>query len=512
MINNDTETTGLMCAINEAVFGNIPIGDYADGVSTGYDMIGHTIDYENEEELDVEFLSYKGTININGEDGISEVIDTVSVPEGYSIKDNEFLLQNSTTPVAEINPGDYVVSKNASKLARVMSVQGKDFGGTNYKLVTCSTKVDRHEVTFEGGYVIKVKTLTDMFPYYQIQNLEGFKLMPHHQPNGTNERQNEILSMLEEDSNYSNIFKALTDRTFIQFRSLVDSFGFGIEESCKSVYTKLCKKRTSALSIINVPSCADFKNSHDPSFIDSNGSVSAELISQGGDMTKSPSFLFSLPTELEGATYGAYYYPYLRIYSNYSVVNVPPAAYVSNNYITKYGNGCAWESVAGEKRGVLSGNGIIGTEASLVEDHRNWLEPMGINSIIYRDGIGCEIYANKTAKQKPESALSAINVREVCIYIEDEIEKVLEHYLFDNNTAQTRLEVKTLVDNFLQSVQDCGGIIGFHTIMDKSNNTDEMIDKRMGVIDVYIEPASAMDVLIQRVTILKSGQIESAGF
>jgi phage tail sheath protein FI len=247
-------------------------------------------------------------------------------------------------------------------------------------------------------------------------------------------------------------------------------------------------------------------------FTDESGSVSAELIAQGGDMTKNPSFLFSLPSELDGATYGAYYYPYLKIYTNYSVINVPPAAYVSNNYITKYGKGRAWESVAGEKRGVLRGNGIIGTEASLIEDHRNYLEPIGINSIIYRDGIGCEIYANRTAKQKPESALSSISVREVCIYIEDEIENILESYLFDNNTAQTRLEIKTLVDNFLQGVADCGGIIAFKTVMDTSNNTPEIIAKKMGVIDVFIEAAEPMDILIQRVTIVKSGQIESSGF
>lgn len=512
MINNDTEVTGVMCAVNEAVFGNIEYGTYADCAKTGYDMIGHTVQYDTESsssDTDFDFLAYKDTVNVSDKCERIEIIDDSTIS---TIKDNEFLLRDTESVDNSINVGDYVVSENGKMLARVVTIQSKtiNLGGSddeNCRIVTCSTKVDKSD-----NRVIKVVPLTDWFGYYQIYNLNGFMLKSYHQPNGTNARQNEILSMLEKDSEDSNLFKALTDRTFIKFRYLVDTFGYGIEESCKSVYTKLCKKRMSALAIINVPSCADFKNSPDPIFTSKNGSVSAELIAQGGDMTKNPSFLFTLPTELEGATYGAYYYPYLKVYSNYSVINVPPAAYVSNNYITKYGNGRAWESVAGEKRGVISGNGIIGTEASLIEDHRDWLEPMGINSIIYRDGIGCEIYANKTAKQKPESALSAINVREVCIFIEDEVEKILESYLFDNNTAQTRLEIKTLVDNFLQGVMDCGGIYDFRTVMDKSNNTDEMIDKRMGVIDIAIEPAEGMDVLIQRVTIVKSGQIESSGF
>jgi len=515
MINNDTDKNGLMCAVNEAVFGNIPFGTYADGSQTGYDMVGHTINYgDDAESIDIEFLAYK----MNKEDydinNYREVIPTVSGEElGIEVKDNEFLITKETEGVSV---GDYVVSNTEEgnrRLARVVTIQGRSAEGSDeveYKLVTCSSTVYR--TPDSDMAVIKVKALTDWFTHYQIFNLNGFTLTASHQPNGTNTRQHEILGVLEEGSKDSNLFKALTDRTFIRFRYLVDSFGFGIEESCKDTYTKLCNKRKSALAIINVPSCADFKNSPDPVFTDESGSVSAELIAQGGDMTKNPSFLFSLPSELDGATYGAYYYPYLKIYTNYSVINVPPAAYVSNNYITKYGKGRAWESVAGEKRGVLRGNGIIGTEASLIEDHRNYLEPIGINSIIYRDGIGCEIYANRTAKQKPESALSSISVREVCIYIEDEIENILESYLFDNNTAQTRLEIKTLVDNFLQGVADCGGIIAFKTVMDTSNNTPEIIAKKMGVIDVFIEAAEPMDILIQRVTIVKSGQIESSGF
>lgn len=521
MVNNDTDVNGVMCAVNEAVFGNIPYGEYADGVKTGYDMVGHTLAYEPDADTNasIEFLAYKDDVVINDHCSYVSVVTGQEVIDAIMPKDNEFILEDTSTMAGEINVGDYVVSNNTDgsrRLARVVTIQGRvvDEGATNegrYKLVTCSTKVYFNSEGSDES-VIKVEPLTNWFTHYQIFNLNGFTLTALHQPDGTNKRQNEILSVLEEDSDDSNLFKALTDRTFIRFRYLVDSFGYGIEESCKSVYTKLCNKRKSALAIINVPSCADFKNCPDPIFTDTNGSVSAELISQGGDMTKNPSFLFSLPTELEGATYGAYYYPYMRVYSNYSVLNVPPAAYVSNNYITKYGKGRAWESVAGEKRGVLKGNGIIGTEASLVEDHRNYLEPMGINSIIYRDGIGCEIYANRTAKQKPESALSSISVREVCIYIEDEIEKILESYLFDNNTAQTRLEIKTLVDNFLQGVADCGGIIAFKTVMDTSNNTPEIIAKKMGVIDVYIEPSEPMDILIQRVTIVKSGQIESSGF
>ena len=85
---------------------------------------------------------------------------------------------------------------------------------------------------------------------------------------------------------------------------------------------------------------------------------------------------------------GGYYYPYLKVYSNYTTINVPPAAYVSNNYVAKYGSGMPWTVVAGQNRGVVSGNNVVGVEASLIRDNRDWLEPFGINSIIYENGVG----------------------------------------------------------------------------------------------------------------------------
>ena len=192
--------------------------------------------------------------------------------------------------------------------------------------------------------------------------------------------------------------------------------------------------------------------------------------------------------------------------------SVPPAAYVSNLYISKYNSSNAWSIVAGQRRGVISGNQVIGVEATLVHDNRDWLEPVGINPIIWENGVGVEIYANKTAKQSPKSALSSIHVRECCIYIQDNVESILRKYVFEMNTAQTRLEIKTLVDNFLESVKSDGGIYEYKTVMDTSNNTQEVIDNNMGVIDIYIEPVRGLEILTQRLTVMKTGGIAAGAF
>ena len=48
--------------------------------------------------------------------------------------------------------------------------------------------------------------------------------------------------------------------------------------------------------------------------------------------------------------------------------------------------------------------------------------------------------------------------------------------------------------------------------MDTSNNTPDVIDANMGVIDIFIEPVRGMEILVQKLTILKTGAIESGSF
>ena len=442
--------------------------------------------------------------------------------KAYVAKDNEVILPLGSDVVV----GDYLLSQivtenndvKSSRNTRVVEVKNV-FGLDGKKagiLVVCSDKVCKNAHSTEDTVVIKVTPIDKIADRFQWVCLSGFQVSKDAIPDGTNERQNEILDMLRENPEFpsttSNLFKALIDRDYVQFRYLIDTFGLGLEEECKKVYTQLCKRRTSALAIVNCPSQLYFKKSIDPSFTNKSGGVEVEFISKGGDLSKNPSFLFSLPKLENGASYGAYYYPYLRITDLSAAKSVPPAAYVSNLYIQKYSRGFAWSIVAGQKRGVISGNQVVGVEATLVQDNRDWLEPMGINSIIWEAGVGVEVYANKTAKQTPVSALSSIHVREAAIYIQDGVESILKKYVFEFNTAQSRLEIKTLVDEFLETMKNNGGLYDYRTVMDTTNNTAEVIDHNMGVIDIYVEIVRGLEIIAQRLTILRTGAIAAGGF
>ena len=436
----------------------------------------------------------------------------------YIPRDNEVVLDR----YADVVVGDYLLSETTddskkSRLTRVVEVRNVyDYTKDKVGILVVCADVISHKRGVYDNIVTKVTPIDKICDRLQWVCLNGFQVRKAAMPDGTNKQQNMILDMLREVPEYtsttSNLFKALIDRDYVQFRYLVDTFGLGLESECKKVYTQLCQARKSAFAIINCPSQLDFKKSLDPCFTNKSGGVEVEYIAKGGDLSKNPSFLFSLPKIENGASWGAYYYPYLRITDLSAPKSVPPAAYVSNLYIQKYSRGFAWSIVAGQKRGVISGNQVVGVEATLVSDNRDWLEPVGINSIIWEPGVGVEIYANKTAKQTPVSALSSIHVREAAIYIQDNVESILRRYVFEFNTAQSRMEIKTLVDEFLTNMKNNGGLYDFRTVMDTSNNTAEVIDRNMGVIDIYVEIVRGLEIIAQRLTILRTGAIAAGGF
>jgi hypothetical protein len=48
--------------------------------------------------------------------------------------------------------------------------------------------------------------------------------------------------------------------------------------------------------------------------------------------------------------------------------------------------------------------------------------------------------------------------------------------------------------------------------MDTTNNTNEIIDQNFAIIDIGIEPVRGAQKFINRITVLKTGQIASGGF
>ena len=551
MINNDTLVTGLLCSEDVDMIESA-VADDNGIVNEAIDIIGHNFHNfaTSNSEKDIRYLSYafsqdrlEKLIEKDNEykSKVSTHVKASSFENTYINEkgdllnlyaDNELIISMKDFTDKKITIGDLLLSyvggedttletaDDFARLTRVVETKplytkgndGKYTKDAQHMRVVCSDVVKVFDDENDTQYVLKYTAIDNIFDRFHWTYLKGFRVNENSIPNGTNERQNKILEMISEHNEHSNLYKALIDRDYVQWRYLVDTFGFGIEDECKKVYALLCKGRQAGLAIVNAPSMKDFKRCVEPSFVDEYGAVQSEHVANGGHLNGSPVGMFSLPKEENGASWAAYFYPYLKISDLAAVKTVPPAAYVSNLYMAKYSTATPWAIVAGPKRGVISGNQVVGVEGTLIHNDREFLEPVGINPIVWENGVGVEIFANKTAKQTPISALSSIHAREACIYIQDNVEAILKAYNWEANTARNREEIKTLVDSFLSNMKQGDGLYDFKTVMDTTNNTSEIIDRNMGVIDIYVEIVRGLEILAQRLTVLKTGTIESGEF
>ena len=367
--------------------------------------------------------------------------------------------------------------------------------------------------------VIRYLPLDDVVLNYQLFYLDGFKMNDYHYPGGNDaEGQLEkILGVL--DPANTNLTSVLKDRDIIEFRYIVDTFSGGINPNTypKTYLTNLAMIRQKCLAIMNAPSIKEFMLSTDPRFTEEPDItnpipiLNTAYIASGGNLSLGPSYTFSLPDEANGSKFCGYFSPYLKLRENGKDIFVPPAACVSNNFVQKFINGTPYMIVAGSKRGVISDPELTGLEYNFLLEDRQYLEPMGINPIILKKGMGYLIYGNQMAYQKTSSAFNNIHVRDILITIEEAVEDLLGNYLYDFNDPATRLEIKTRVEIYLDTVRSNGGLYNFEVIMDDSNNTPDIIDQNVGIIDVHIEPARGLQKIIHRITVYKTGGIAASG-
>lgn len=425
------------------------------------------------------------------------------------------------TAAANLNVGDYVVNNdiNNPTLVRV-TTKVKQLDNLTGVAFYEYTVLDTPAVTITDGiyYVTKFTPIQSFADRYQFTKLSGFTLTSYHLPDGTEAQLNKIYGVLEN----TNLATVLEDKNVITFRYIVDTFNGGLQPhmGAKQILTRLAKNRQKCLALLNAPSIAQFIASTDPRFTElpdaANGNpkpvLNTAYIAQGGNLSLGPSYTFSLPDEDQGAKFSGVFSPNIIILENSKNLSIPPAADVSNNFIRKFLNGEPYGIVAGPRRGVVSNPKFVKMEYDYLLGDRENLEPFGINPIVTVKNVGPMIYANQTAYQRTLSAFNNIHVRDLLITIEEGIEEILASYLFEFNDTSTRLEIRQIVNTYLDTVRNNGGIGNYEVIMDDTNNTASLIDQNFGILDIGIEPLHGLQKFINRITILKTGTISSGGF
>ena len=345
----------------------------------------------------------------------------------------------------------------------------------------------------------------EMVPHY----LEGYTYK-NDRPNGTDmwsklQWQRQILSAL---SDYSGLRKGLLNKANIDYRYVIDTFESFPQSELKAELSLLCKQKENAFCIGNLPSIRTFVKCPYTSFTDDKNIFNSKYVVEGRNRKKPANEVFSLPAEVNGASFVGFYTP-LKFSDGYVDTIVPSAGLVSNLFIQKYMSRQPYYIVAGPNYGHISATGLVGPDYKFSREELYDLEPFGFNCMIYRPSFGTFINANQTAKQTPLSALSRINVRELIIYLQDEIEKVLQSYQWEINNPTTRNAILDKANQVCALIKANGGIQTYLNIMDESNNTPEIIDNEMAVLSTHIEPGFGCGKMVHELTLYRTGQMSS---
>ena len=397
------------------------------------------------------------------------------------------------------------------KLVRITNIKN-DTVDTTRKILYTDGPI---KITHITGSATEMYTTCYPAVYNYATYLKGIALKPFvlHQdsiPNGTETRQNTILNVI--DTNTS-IYKGLINKNKISWRYLVDSFGLGLVENSKQQYVDLCGEKLSCIGFVNMPSAKQFKKSTNPSFVNTDGSLSTTYIKEGANQDKNPDFLYSFGAG-DGRSTTGYFFPYVKVTVNGLTSFVPPAAYVATAYMRKFTTATAgvqaWTIVAGVNMGRVPD--ISGTEMDFTNDDLDNFAEMGCNPITFIRNVGYIINDENTAEVYPTSSLSYLHSREVLIELETELYDMLLRYQWKFNTPTIRSEIKYRADRICQRYVDSVGLYAYRNVIDGTNNTPYIIDLQGGVLDTYVEIVKGMGWIVNNITIEKTGTINSTGF
>lgn len=533
IVNSSTPLTGILLNVNHEALdqliwdetqGQWELGDGTSTTAADFvvDMIGHN--WISSAASGVlkrkQFLSYDVSINLDASTTLWNTVDIDLVGTTGKAFTLDVSADSGLITVGTMLKKD---TESGTIPAGVTYVTSKLFDGSTYVYETAEP-VDGYLSSV--GFVTVQKPIDDasIATAYKLIQLDGLRLTNNHLPGydtsgapNLEEGLEKIYSMLEDKG----IIRGLTNPDMIQYRYVVDTMAYGLQPELggKMYLSRLAKKRGKTTAIISAPSISQLSTSQDPYFcdtfipgVDPKPIFNTEWIAQGGNPDMPRSFRFSFPSEANGSRYAGIFGPFLKYIDNNRTFLVPPAADVSNTFIRKFMGGDPFAIVA-NKNGIISNSNVGGVEYNLDIYDRNFLEPIGYNSIIERPSTAqVLIYSNRTSFQTVKSDYNFLHVREILNTIELQIDDVLKDFVFDYNNPVSRLNIVNSITPILSSIKDAGALYDYEIVMDESNNTKELMDEGFALLDIGVWINKGMEKIINRITVNKLGTTSSGGF
>jgi len=204
--------------------------------------------------------------------------------------------------------------------------------------------------------------------------------------------------------------------------------------------------------------------------------------------------------------YMATYWPWLKTIdpNTGNQVWVPASTMIPSVYAFNDSVAAPWFAPAGINRGILPT--VIQSERILTQGNRDTLYQSNVNPIATLPGAGIVVFGQKTL-QKKRSALDRVNVRRLLIELKNYISQVADTFVFEQNDANTRSELLSIINPYLSSIQQQQGLTSFKVIMDESNNPPSVVDQNQLIGQIYLQPTKTIEFILLDFNILPTGAV-----
>jgi len=226
-----------------------------------------------------------------------------------------------------------------------------------------------------------------------------------------------------------------------------------------------------------------------PIDIVTHGSTVAQAVTQAGNLN---------------TNYAAAYWPWLLVNEEDTGANVwcPASTVIPSVYVFNDSTSEAWFAPAGFTRGTMPN--VVAPEKTLPRGLRDSLYNAKINPIATFPGTGVVVYGQKTL-QSLSTALDRVNVRRLMIALKGFIGNVSQNLVFEPNSLQTRNSFLSVVNPYLESVQQNQGLYAFKVVMDDSNNGPDVIDRQELRGAIYLQPVKTAEFIVLDFNLLPTG-------
>jgi hypothetical protein len=204
------------------------------------------------------------------------------------------------------------------------------------------------------------------------------------------------------------------------------------------------------------------------------------------------------------SNYVATYYPWVKILDTNlnKIISVPPSVVLPAVYAANDNAAAEWYAPAGLNRGGIPQ--AVQVLDRLTHAERDQLYENRVNPIAAFPGQGIVVWGQKTLQIQP-SALDRVNVRRLLINLKKFIASSSNYLVFEQNVAATRNRFLSIVNPYLESVQQRNGIYAYQVKMDAENNTPDLIDRNILYGQIYIQPTRTAEFILLDFNILPTG-------